>query len=227
MEFYLEEKEYSGDQDFTEVDTIRFSKSLTGMDKAAFISKVFSDIYMKDTPTKAKAYRTKVVSDFYFTLSEKTLSFRGYKKSLTAIIADYAVSFGSTSRKAALETNNIFSEDSNVFPFRAMLERVREHDRNHKNLLHERELKKVESEIKLLQLKGLVIDDIGVSERHVVNYGNDGIKICIGESWYGITIYPTPDGNFTISLNQTVTIDEEDLKTFLLPVAKVLGYSTL
>ena len=187
MLFELNEYPYLGDQDFTEVQFIKFGKNITGDQKANFIAKIFADIYYKDEPQRRK--RCRIATDYRFPLKEETLSIRGYKKSVVCIISRSNATWGPECRADAKNSNSFWEENNkNVFFFRQMLERVREYDKavDARNKIYE--LNVLQRDFELLSLKGDLIEGLGIPEK-CIRDSSCGVEINRESEWEGITVW--------------------------------------
>lgn len=220
MLFELESYPYTGEQDFTEIQFIKFADHITGDQKANFLAKVFADIYYKDAPEKRQ--RCKVATDYRFPLKEEVLSIRGYKKSVVCIISRYNATWGPECRIEAKNKNSFWEENNrNVFFFRQMLERVREYDKAVDDRKKQEELNTLQRDFELLSLKGDLIEGLGIPERKVHGTGY-GVEIRNETEWEGISVW---FDNY-ISRDQTMAFDEVYLrfpKALKLPRAEALS----
>lgn len=160
MNLELPLKEPTSDIDYTTVDNLIFSKDMSGLERMQLIVSVFSNHY------KVKAVNGRLhdtIKDMYVKISERvTLSLRAYKHIVVCIVGKTTSGFGSNSRNIAEQFNRLFEEKNRVFPFRAVLEKVRELKKEEDELNRKKELEEQEMEFKFLKLEGTLLMDFGI-----------------------------------------------------------------
>lgn len=175
--------------DYTEIDSIKFSRKMSGLERAKHIAQVFADYFCVSLYDghKSTAYKEfGVKTDSFF------IGFRGYTNIVVCIVNDYGMPrFGPNNRDSARRSGCLFEEVKNVFPFRAVLQKVRDKV----NILAEQkrqvELMEQEKDFKYLQLEGSFlssIDGIDISNMVRTNYGTQlGIEFTFQEPSNGLS----------------------------------------
>lgn len=175
--------------DYTTVDSLKFSKTFKGKDRAKHVAEVFGKHYGVDVRTR----RRSVVEDHYVAVEKYFITFRGYKNSVACIVGTNVSNLGPIDRSNAERSGCLFLEEKNVFPFRLVLEKIRQFTKRDSDAKRELELQQMELQFKELELKGLVIDVIGVPNEKVYqwSYGSSvGVQMDFNaSSWEKSKVY--------------------------------------
>lgn len=214
--------------DYTLVDEIKFSrKKINGCERATAIMGAFSGHYHKEYKNGkwANAYR-----EFYIEVEPKIfVSVRGYKNIVVCIVDDYYANFGPNGRAAASRKGCLFEEENNVFPFRQVLDKVREISKAREDARVQAELLEQEREFKFLSLEGMLVTDFGMECKSIHRRNHDRANIAIElilspqHSWYRTII--TDHGNDLYDLNicgnlPFTNISKDELFVILNPILK-------
>lgn len=144
--------------DYTEVDSIKFSKQFKGLERAKHIAQVFADYFgvsLYDGHRASSYKEFGVKTDSFF------MGFRGYTNIVVCIVNDYGFpNFGPNGRSRALTRGELFQETKNLFPFREVLNIARQ--KVNKVLENKRnvELAEQEENFRYLSLEGQFLSNI-------------------------------------------------------------------
>lgn len=199
----LQIEEQQIDVDYTTVDKIKFSKSMSGKERADHIASVFASHYKKEKTTGRIAqtyneFRVKIDHEIY-------VSLRGYKHIVVCIVGSGFANFGPNGRIAASRNDSLFEEDKNVFPFKCVLEKVRDMTRKKEEKKRQEDLLNQEKEFKYLELEGIILLEMGISPNKISRQLNkNDISVIVtftdNEGWYRSTISLNDDGTVDIVL---------------------------
>lgn len=200
----LQETEQPSDVDYTTVDEIKFLKKMSGKERAEHIASVFASHYRKD---KTIGHRAQTYNEFYVKIdSDVYVSLRGYKHIVVCIVGTSYANFGPNGRMSANRNNSLFEEEKNVFPFKAVLDRVRVMTRLKEEKKRQEDLVQQERDFKYLELEGILLIEMGISpnkisrQQHLKNEISVVIKFTDNDGWYKSSIALNDDGTVDIIL---------------------------
>jgi hypothetical protein len=159
-DLHLPLAEDSESVDYTTINNIKFSKKISGKERAKHIGEVFAEYYVKKLTI---GHTCETYSEFSVKIENYTVGFRGYKNIVVCIIGDWGTpNFGPKGRAHFGSKGRLFEEEKNLFPFRKVLETVRDLTKADQDRMKTIELQQQEREFAIMELEGLAIMEFGV-----------------------------------------------------------------
>ena len=211
-DLHLPLAEQSDKVDYTTIENIKFSKKISGKERATHIADVFAEYYVK---TVISGRSRDTYTEYSVKIEKYTIAVRGYKNIVVCIIGDYSMpGFGPKDRSYYRTRGRLFEEENNKFPFRSVLVKLREMIKADEDILREKEIAEREKEFAIMELEGIAMVEFGLDAKKIIRMDTRysltpaiEFQFCSTDSWYKTRFSKSDKENlFDIRLGASINL---------------------
>ena len=218
--------------DYTTIENIKFSKKISGKERAKHIADVFAEYYVKTVST---GRNRESFTEYSVKIERYTVAFRGFKNIVVCIIGEYSMpGFGPTDRSRFRDIGRLFEEDNNKFPFRSVLTKLRDMIKADEDAMREKELAEREKEFQLMELEGLAVVEFGIDTKKIIRLDPRYVTLpaiefqfCSTDSWYKTRFSRSDKENlFDLRLGASINlfgITLDQVRSIVKPIVDVVN----